>query len=210
MRLQVPQLVKWCYNNVLWRENSDEKCIYLTFDDGPIPEVTPQVLDILDKFGVKATFFCVGDNVRKHPKTYAEVLKRGHSVGNHTFNHLKGFSTKNADYIQNVRKASEYINSALLRPPHGQITPKQIKLLSDEYKIVMWDIITYDYDKTFSADGIMKIIRKRSKNGSIVVFHDSIKSEKNVLETLPQALQFWKEKEYALRVISPHIETNNT
>lgn len=201
MRFQVPLIIRWFYGNILWRGNSKEKIIYLTFDDGPIPEVTPKVLDILDEFNVKATFFCVGDNVMKHPETYAEVLKHGHAVGNHTFNHLKGFAVKNKEYIENIKKASIYIKSAIVRPPHGQITPGQIKLLSKDYKIVMWDIITFDYDKTFSTDGIMKIIRKRTRNGSIVVFHDSLKSEKNVLEALPQALQFWKEEGYSLNLI---------
>lgn len=202
MNIQVPQLIKWCLKSVLWRENSKEKSIYLTFDDGPIPEVTPKVLDILDNFGVKATFFCVGNNVQKNPKTYKEVIRRGHSIGNHTFNHIKGYSFSANEYIKNTQKASEYIESKLFRPPHGQITPTQIKQLKKDYKIVMWDFITYDYDKTFSAEKIMEIVRKKSRNGSIVVFHDSLKSEKNVLEALPQALQFWKNEGYILKMIS--------
>lgn len=199
MRVQVPQLLKWCWKGVLWRENPKEKNIYLTFDDGPIPEATPKVLDILEAFDVKATFFCVGDNARKHPEVYKEILKKGHTIGNHTFNHLKGFSTPNSEYVENIKKASEYIESNLLRPPHGQITSKQIKLLSKEYKIVMWDFITFDYDKTFSPEGIMNIVKTKSRNGSIVVFHDSLKSEKNMLEALPKALQFWKEEGYELK-----------
>ncbi len=201
MNIQVPQLIKWCFKSVLWRENSKGKSIYLTFDDGPIPEVTPKVLNILDDFGVKATFFCVGDNVRKNPETYNEVIRRGHSVGNHTFNHIKGFSFSTNEYIENIKKASEYIESKLFRPPHGQITPMQIKHIKKNYKIVMWDFITYDYDKTLSAEKIMEIIRKKSRNGSIVVFHDSLKSGKNVLEALPQALQFWKDEGYYLETI---------
>lgn len=202
MNIQVPQLIKWCLKSVLWRENSKEKSIYLTFDDGPIPEVTPKVLDILDNFGVKATFFCVGNNVQKNPKTYKEVIRRGHSIGNHTFNHIKGYSFSANEYIKNTQKASEYIESKLFRPPHGQITPTQIKQLKKDYKIVMWDFITYDYDKTFSVEKIMGIVRKKSRNGSIVVFHDSLKAEKNVLEALPQALQFWKNEGYILKMIS--------
>lgn len=202
MNIQVPQLIKWCLKSVLWRENSKEKSIYLTFDDGPIPEVTPKVLDILDNFGVKATFFCVGNNVQKNPETYKEVIRRGHSIGNHTFNHIKGYSFSANEYIKNTQKASEYIESKLFRPPHGQITPTQIKQLKKDYKIVMWDFITHDYDKTFSAEKIMEIVRKKSRNGSIVVFHDSLKAEKNLLEALPQALQFWKNEGYILKMIS--------
>ena len=196
---QVPRFVKWFLRDVFWRINPSEKVIYLTFDDGPIPEVTPKVLDILDEFGVKATFFCVGDNVRKHPEFYKEVIKRGHAVGNHTFNHIKGFDYSVDEYVENVKKASEYIQSPLFRPPHGQITPKKIKRLRADYQIIMWDIITYDYDKTFSPEKMMRIVRRKSRNGSIVVFHDSIKAEKNVLETLPKALKFWKEEGYEIK-----------
>lgn len=199
MNYQVPIFVKWFLKGVFWRINPSEKVIYLTFDDGPIPEITPKVLEILDDFDVKATFFCVGDNVRKHPEVYKEVISRGHAVGNHTFNHIKGFDYLADEYVENVKKASEYIQSGLFRPPHGQITPKKIKRLRADYKIIMWDIITYDYDKTFSAAKIMRLIRRKSRNGSIVVFHDSLKSEKNVLEALPKALRFWKEEGYMLR-----------
>lgn len=164
------------------------------------------MLEILDDFGVKATFFCVGDNVRKHPEVYKEVISRGHAVGNHTFNHIKGFDYLADEYVENVKKASEYIQSELFRPPHGQITPKKIKRLRADYKIIMWDIITYDYDKTFSAKKIMRLIRRKSRNGSIVVFHDSLKSEKNVLEALPQALTFWKEEGYEVRKIDLGME----
>ena len=201
MNYQVPIFVKWFLKGVFWRINPSEKVIYLTFDDGPIPEVTPKVLEILDDFGVKATFFCVGDNVRKHPEVYKEVISRGHAVGNHTFNHIKGFDYLADEYVENVKKASEYIQSGLFRPPHGQIPPKKIKCLRADYKIIMWDIITYDYDKTFSAAKIMRLIRRKSRNGSIVVFHDSLKSEKNVLEALPKALTFWKKEGYEVRTL---------
>ncbi|VBB47979.1 Polysaccharide deacetylase [uncultured Paludibacter sp.] len=201
MKFQVPAMLRWCWKGVTWRENKKEKCIYLTFDDGPIPEVTPKVLDILDEFDVKATFLCVGDNVKKHPETYREVLRRGHRVGNHTFNHIKGFGFSADEYVGNVKKASEYVESKLFRPPHGQITHKQIKRLSSDYRIIMWDFITFDYDKAFSVEKIMKIVRNKTRNGSIVIFHDSLKAEKNVLEALPQALKFWKEEGYELKVI---------
>ncbi|MFV0472337.1 MAG: polysaccharide deacetylase family protein [Paludibacteraceae bacterium] len=194
MRLQVPQVIRWYYKNVLWHENPKEKKIYLTFDDGPVPEVTPKVLEILHTYRAKATFFCVGDNVRKHPETYRQVLNEGHRTGNHTFNHIKGFDCPPEKYVENVKKASGCIDSKLFRPPHGQISQKLIGRLSPLYKIVMWDIITYDFDQKNSPENIMKLIRKKSKNGSIVVFHDSLKAKKNLLETLPLALDYWTTK----------------
>ena len=194
--LQVPEILKSVIKNVVWRINPAKKVIYLTFDDGPNPGVTPQVLDILDRFEVKATFFCVGENVSRFPDVFDEVKRRGHTVGNHTFNHLKGFEYSTDDYVRNVKKASEFIDSRLFRPPHGQIKPSQIKALKDDYLIIMWDFITYDYDKRIEPEKIIAEVKKRSRNGSIVVFHDSLKAEKNVLQVLPEALRFWKENGY--------------
>ena len=194
--LQVPEILKSVIKNVVWRINPAEEVIYLTFDDGPNPGVTPQVLDILDRFEVKATFFCVGENVSRFPDVFDEVKRRGHTVGNHTFNHLKGFEYSTDDYVRNVKKASEFIDSRLFRPPHGQIKPSQIKALKDDYLIIMWDFITYDYDKRIEPEKIIAEVKKRSRNGSIVVFHDSLKAEKNVLQVLPEALRFWKENGY--------------
>ena len=194
--LQVPEILKSVIKNVVWRINPAEKVIYLTFDDGPNSRVTPLVLDILDRFEVKATFFCVGENVSRFPDVFDEVKRRGHTVGNHTFNHLKGFEYSTDDYVRNVKKASEFIDSRLFRPPHGQIKPSQIKALKDDYLIIMWDFITYDYDKRIEPEKIIEKKKKRSRNGSIVVFHDSLKAEKNVLQVLPEALRFWKENGY--------------
>ena len=194
--LQVPEILKSVIKNVVWRINPAEKVIYLTFDDGPNSRVTPLVLDILDRFEVKATFFCVGENVSRFPDVFDEVKRRGHTVGNHTFNHLKGFEYATDDYVRNVEKANGYIKSDLFRPPHGQIKPSQIKALKDDYLIIMWDFITYDYDKRIEPEKIIAEVKKRSRNGSIVVFHDSLKAEKNVLQVLPEALRFWKENGY--------------
>ena len=194
--LQVPEILKSVIKNVVWRINPAEKVIYLTFDDGPNSRVTPLVLDILDRFEVKATFFCVGENVSRFPDVFDEVKRRGHTVGNHTFNHLKSFEYSTDDYVRNVKKASEFIDSRLFRPPHGQIKPSQIKALKDDYRIIMWDFITYDYDKRIEPEKIIAEVKKRSRNGSIVVFHDSLKAEKNVLQVLPEALRFWKENGY--------------
>ena len=194
--LQVPEILKSVIKNVVWRINPAEKVIYLTFDDGPNSRVTPLVLDILDRFEVKATFFCVGENVSRFPDVFDEVKRRGHTVGNHTFNHLKGFEYSTDDYVRNVKKASEFIDGGLFRLPGGLIKPSQIKALKDDYLIIMWDFITYDYDKRMEPEKIIAEVKKRSRNGSIVVFHDSLKAEKNVLQVLPEALRFWKENGY--------------
>ena len=196
MNIQFPRLLRPLWGNVMWRKDPSSKVIYLTFDDGPHPRVTPLVLEILDRFEVKATFFCVGENVSRFPEVFDEVKRRGHTVGNHTFNHLKGFEYSTDDYVRNVKKASEFIDSRLFRPPHGQIKPSQIKALKDDYLIIMWDFITYDYDKRIEPEKIIAEVKKRSRNGSIVVFHDSLKAEKNVLQVLPEALRFWKENGY--------------
>ena len=170
--------------------------IYLTFDDGPVPEVTPQVLDILDFYKAKATFFCVGENVQKYPELYREVLSRGHQTANHTFHHLKGFSTPTQAYVENVQKAATYIDSKLFRPPHGQITPRQKKAVSAHYEIIMWDLLTHDYDKKLKPITILNNIKNYSRNGSIVVFHDSIKAKDNMLAVLPLAIAYWISEGY--------------
>ena len=200
--LQVPEIVKSLFKNVVWRINPAGKDIYLTFDDGPHPQVTPQVLDILDRYGVKATFFCVAENVSRYPEVFNEVKRRGHAVGNHTFNHLKGFDTPDDEYLKNIKKASEYIDSKLFRPPHGRIRLSQIKALKKNFRIIMWDFITYDYDKNIEPERIVNEVKRRSRNGSIVVFHDSLKAEKNMLSALPEALQYWLEEGYEVRKIS--------
>ena len=195
---QVPDYIQKIWRTPIWRINPDEKSVYLTFDDGPNPKVTPLVLDILDKFGVKATFFCVGENVKKYPEVFREVKRRGHTVGNHTFNHLKGYKSSTQDYVKNVWKADEYVHSNLFRPPHGRIKLSQIRTLKKDFKIVMWDFITYDFDSKVTPDAILREVKKRTRNGSIVIFHDSLKAEKNMLAALPKALEFWKEEGYEI------------
>lgn len=195
--MQFPRFLRPLFGNVIWRANTSSKVIYLTFDDGPVPEVTPLVLDILDRYGWKATFFCVGDNVARYPDLYADILKRGHKTGNHTFNHLKGFQYSKEEYVENVEKAAKLIDSKLFRPPHGRIKPSQLRALKEHYKIVMWDVITHDYNKKVSPDRILQTVQKYLRSGSLVVFHDSVKAEKNVLEALPRAIEFWQSKGYS-------------
>lgn len=199
--MQFPRFLRPLFGKLTWRVKTKSKLIYLTFDDGPVPEVTPQVLDILDEYGWKATFFCVGDNVRKYPEVYQEVLRRGHRVGNHSFNHIRGYRYPVEDYVDNVKKASVYIESRLFRPPHGRITFSQIKALKEDYDVVMWDVITFDYDRKKKPEQIMQTLRRYLRRGSVVVFHDSIKAKENVLTVLPQALAYWKEKGYSFGLL---------
>lgn len=202
MKLQLPDWLRPLFGSeLLWRVRRPEKKIYLTFDDGPVPEVTPQVLALLDRYGWKATFFCVGENVAKHPELYRRLQKEGHQVGNHSYNHVRGFRYNDADYVANVDKARHYIDSKLFRPPHGELRRSQAALLKKDFTIVMWDLITYDYDAAMEADNILKLIRKNLRPGSIVVFHDSIKAQKNVLQVLPKALEYWTEQGYSFGVL---------
>lgn len=201
MKTRFPDLLRLLLGNLTWRKSPSSKVIYITFDDGPVPEVTPQVLDVLDGFGVKATFFCVGENVKKYPEVYADVLSRGHRTANHTFNHLQGAKITTAEYCENVRLASEYIHSDLFRPPHGRMTLKQRRALRASYEIIMWDLLTRDYDRKLTPDKILESVKRYSRNGSIVVFHDSIKAKNNVLAVLPLAIEFWKKEGYSFGIL---------
>lgn len=201
MNVQFPRILRPFFGKTIWRKTPSEKVIYLTFDDGPVPEVTPQVLDILDTYGWKATFFCVGENVQKHPELYNEILLRGHKTGNHSFNHLKGFNYSIEEYTANIKKAANYIDSNLFRPPYGRITRKQIKALKTDYQIIMWDVITHDYNKNLSNDEVFRNVTKHLRKGSIVVFHDSVKAKEHVLAVLPKAIEFWNEKGYRCELL---------
>ena len=195
------RIIRLFYRAFTWRRKTKEKLIYLTFDDGPTPEVTPLVLDLLDEYGWKATFFCVGENVQKYPELYQEILRRGHRTGNHTFNHLSGFSTGIEEYVINVKKAAEYIDSNLFRPPHGRIRQGQKNQLLQDYEIVMWDLLTRDYSKYQTPEAILHRIKRLSRKGSIILFHDSVKARNNVLATLPRAIEFWNEQAYRFALL---------
>ena len=202
MNLQFPRFFRPLVGkNIIWRKKTSSKVIYLTFDDGPVPEITPAVLAILEQYNWKATFFCVGENVSKHPDIYNEILQQGHKTGNHTYNHLKGFSCNSADYLLNVQKAAQFIDSDLFRPPHGQISAKQIKMLKNDYQLVMWDVITHDYNQKLSPEQVLSNITNNIRSGSIVVFHDSVKAADNMLKVLPLALDFWISKGYTFGLL---------
>ena len=168
----------------------------MTFDDGPVPEVTPQVLDILDRYGVKATFFMVGDNVRRHPELYQEVKRRGHTVGNHTMHHLQGMKSRSITYLRDIAEADSLIGSRLFRPPHGIMRWAQARTIKRRYNIIMYDVVTRDYSRKLSPERVFDNVRKYTRDGSIIVFHDSLKARDNVLEVLPRALEWLKEQGY--------------
>ena len=197
---QPPWFYRALFPGVTWRMPAEPKCVYLTFDDGPIPEVTPWVLDTLDRFGVKATFFMVGDNVRKHPDIYRMVVERGHLIGNHTFNHIQGLRYWTKNYLANVAKAAEYIPSDLFRPPHGHMRIPQTLLLQRKYRVIMWDVVTRDYSPHMTPRGVFNVVKRYTRNGSVIVFHDSLKAERNMRIAMPQAVEWLLEQGYVFKV----------
>lgn len=193
---QPPVPYRMLFPESMWRIPMKEKSVFLTFDDGPIPEVTPWVLDLLDQYEIKATFFMVGDNVRKHPKTFQEVIKRGHSVGNHTMHHLQGAKVRTRRYIKDIAEAHMLIESPLFRPPHGFIRWKQAAAIKANMRIIMYDLVTRDYSKKLSGDEVLENVKRYTRNGSIIVFHDSLKAEKNLRYALPKAIEWLKQNGY--------------
>ncbi|MGN0035891.1 MAG: polysaccharide deacetylase family protein [Bacteroidaceae bacterium] len=194
---QPPSLVRALYPSALWRMNPHERRVYLTFDDGPIPGVTPWVLDVLDHYGIKATFFLVGDNVRKHPDEFRMLIERGHRVGNHTFNHLRGYPYSARNYLENTEKADALIHSDLFRPPHGHMTFGQYVALKKKYRIVMWDLVTRDYSRRLDGPQVLAKVKRYARNGSIITFHDSLKSELKLRYALPRAIEWLQEQGYS-------------
>lgn len=197
---QHPNLIRRLYPNACWRMSTSEKAVYLTFDDGPIPEITPWVLDVLDKYHVKATFFMVGDNVRKHTDEYKMVVERGHRIGNHTYNHLRGLEERSDRYVANTDKADCFLTTNLFRPPHGIMRPKQYQMLSERYRIIMWDLVTRDYSPKCSGEQVLQRVRKYARNGSIITFHDSLRAADNLRYALPRAIEWLQKEGYEFKV----------
>ncbi len=187
---------------IIWHYDPGEKNLYLTFDDGPTPDITPWILDLLDLYDARATFFCLGRQVERFPLQFEEILKRGHATGNHTYSHPDGLATRNSRYFEDVDHAARLIDSPLFRPPHGSFRPSQIKRLSKDYQIIMWDVLSQDYNPNRSSYDITRWVFKTACPGSIVVFHDSKKAEKNMKEVLPQCLQHFHEQGYCFPAIS--------
>ena len=198
-----PQVMRKSFLRGVFRikKGPDDRTVYLTFDDGPIPESTPWLLDMLDSYGVKATFFMVGDNVRKYPGLYQEVIKRGHKAGNHTMHHLDGSRIWTTRYVRDVEEAAEYIDSDLLRPPHGWMRVLQREYLNTKYRIVMYDVVTRDYSKYVSAEKVVENVKKYTRPGSIIVFHDSLKSIDKLKTALPECLDWLKGEKYRFALV---------
>ena len=175
---------------VTWGFYGEFKKVFLSFDDGPTPDVTPWVLNCLKEHNAKGTFFCLGRNVDHNPEIYNQILSEGHSVGNHTYSHLKGYGTRNQQYFDDIELAGQLIDSELFRPPYGRILTSQITEVLKNYRIIMWDVLSYDYNRRVSGDVIVKNVTKNVRSGSIVVFHDSAKARKNLYHALPKVLEY--------------------
>ena len=192
--------LRWLYPKALWRMDRHERSVYLTFDDGPIPESTPFLLDTLRHYGVKATFFVVGDNVRKYPELFEQIKADGHVVGNHTHNHISGFRHSIKEYMYNVEKANAYIRSHYMRPPHGWMRLSQYAWLSRKFKVVMWDVVTRDYSKWMTAEDVLNNVKRYTRPGSIITFHDSLKAIDKLRIALPKSIEWLKEQGYAFKI----------
>ena len=197
---QPPQFIRRLYPRACWRMDSSERAVYLTFDDGPIPEVTPGVLDVLDKYRIKATFFMVGDNVRKHPDEFKMVVERGHRIGNHTYNHLKGMAEHTDHYMANIDKADCYLSTNLFRPPHGLMRLRQYRALCERYHIIMWDLVTRDYNPKLNGRQILRKVQQYARPGSIITFHDSLRATHNLYYALPRAIEWLLSEGYEFKV----------
>ncbi|MDE5989534.1 MAG: polysaccharide deacetylase family protein [Duncaniella sp.] len=194
---QPPFFYRLLFTEAIWRIlKRGKKVVYLTFDDGPIPEETPWVLDVLDHYGIKATFFMVGDNVRRHPELFEEVKRRGHSYGNHTMHHLQGLKVSAPKFFRDITEADRLIGSSLFRPPHGIISPLQTRLIKRHYNIIMYDLVTRDYSKRVTGEEVLENVKRYARNGSIIVFHDSKKAHVNMRYALPRAIEWLKVQGY--------------
>lgn len=184
------------YPQLTWHKSRDQRTLYLTFDDGPIPNVTPSILKILKEHQIKATFFCVGENIQKYPDIFEAIVNDGHAIGNHTYHHLKGWKTPKEDYLQDVAHCQKLTKSNLFRPPYARGTRAQYKQLKKSYDIIMWDVMSGDFDLSITPQRCLENVLKHSESGSIIVFHDNIKAEPRVLYTLPKAIEHWMQKGY--------------
>lgn len=199
-----PLLLKWYYPSLVWNKSRSDKVVYLTFDDGPIPVVTDFVLNTLKSFNCKATFFCIGDNINKHAQIFEQVKSEGHAIGNHTFNHLKGWKTEDNTYIQNFKSCQQLTNTHLFRPPYGRIKKSQIKALrkiNPQLNIIMWDVLSGDFDVDLSPEKCYENVIKNTTNGSIIVFHDSLKAFDRLKFALPATLKFLTAQGYKFHTL---------
>lgn len=211
--IKTPLVAKKMFPNYIWDIATNDKIIYLTFDDGPTPEITEWTLNTLKTYQAKATFFCIGKNIQKHPEIFQSILNDGHAIGNHTNNHVKGWKTKTSEYLENILDAQNIINKHiqksdfrtqnLFRPPYGQITPKQgNKLIELGYSIIMWDVLSFDWEQKVAEETCFNNVISKTVNGSIIVFHDSVKASKNMQYTLPKVLDYYSKKGYSFKSLN--------
>lgn len=223
---RTPLIIRKSFPKIIWNIPTKKKEIYLTFDDGPIPEITPWVLNELKKYNAKATFFCVGENIEKHSQIFQQIISEGHSIGNHTFHHLNGWKVKNEKYFEDIENCQNIIEEklqiaelvcpltdcklqiGLFRPPYGKIRPSQYSIINQQYSIVLWDVLSGDFDKKISKEKCLKNVLNNYKNGSIIVFHDSIKASVKLNFVLPKLLEYFSEKGFefkAIKKLSPEL-----
>lgn len=199
--IRSPFLLQKYYSKLIWKKPNEDQSIYLTFDDGPIPEITPFVLDLLQKHQIKATFFCIGDNIQKHPEIFERIKNEGHHIGNHTFNHLKGWKTDDETYIKNIQKCQELTQTNLFRPPYGRIKKSQIQRIQNQFDIIMWTVLSGDFDPKLSPEKCLQNVIQNTKSGDIVVFHDSIKAQACMTYTLPLAIDYWLKEGFTFKTL---------
>jgi len=201
--VRIPWILKWMYPEIVWTIQDSQPVLYLTFDDGPTPGVTSQVLSVLEKYKAKATFFCIGRNAERHQDIYNQIINAGHAAGNHTYSHLKGWYTPDAEYYSDIALAARFVKSGLYRPAYGMITPAQVRHLRQYYRIILWDIMSYDFAYNTSPERCLKNVLRYAQPGSVIVFHDSLKAEAKVLYALPRVLEHYREKGYVFKHLTP-------
>lgn len=197
-----PYLLRNFYRQLIWNFPTEEKILYITFDDGPISEVTPFVLEQLKKYNAKATFFCIGENIEKHPEIFKQIKEQGHTAGNHTYHHLNGWKVNDQLYFESVERARAFVGTKFFRPPYGRIRKSQIALLEARFSIIMWDVLSYDFDKNVSPEKCFLNVKHNAKEGSIVLFHDSLKAQKNLFYALPATLEYFSKEGFQFRAIA--------
>ena len=198
---KIPKLIQYLLYYFEFKIKGENKTLYLTFDDGPIPEVTPEVLDILDKYNAKATFFCVADNIKKHPEVFQSIIDRGHRLGNHTYHHIKGWETPNNEYFEDIGRANQLVNSNLFRPPYGRIGFFQARELRKKYRLILWSVLSYDYSGKLSKENVWDNIRKSVTDNDIILFHDNIKARDNMIYSLSNTLFFYSKRGFQFKSI---------
>lgn len=203
-RVRLPKLFHLLYPKAVWNIRQAEKVVYLTFDDGPVPEVTPWVLDLLKQENIQATFFCVGENVQTYPEVFQQIVEAGHQTGNHTFNHLQGMKCSRDAYLANIEKADQLIGSKLFRPPHGLLKRSQYRQLKNRFRLIMWDVLSRDFDQKISPEQVCQNVLTYARPGSVIIFHDSLKAEKNIKGALPRVIRELKNQGYQFDRIPVH------